>query len=207
MAKKTGNTPLGGKPTSAISPASGAASTTSLGPLLEKGSDHPFRELIYALLSLFNLMRSNQERFAAYIGVTAPQVTMMSFLVDSHRATVGQIASRIEVSSQFVTLAVNQLLEKGLVEKRPSEEDGRSMLIELTESGHLLMRELAPLRRQTNDLMFKSLTADRVTQLRAILTALLEDGRSALHQLESPGRRDQQARSLTQARQRASKRK
>ena len=176
--------------------------TTSLIPLIEKGSDRPFRELIYALISLFNLMRSNQEHFAAYIGVTVPQITMMSFLDDSGRATVGQIASRIEVSSQFVTLEIGKLLEKGLVEKRANEEDGRSVVLELTEAGQCLMRELAPLRRETNDLMFRSLTAEQVHQLRSILGALLADGRSALHELESPRWREQRAPSLAQTRRR-----
>lgn len=175
---------------------SGQARTTSLTPLLDKGSDRPFRELIYSLLSLFNLMRSNQEHFAAYIGVTVPQITMMSFLNDAGRATVGQIAARLEVSSQFVTLEIKKLLARGIIGKHPNAEDRRSVYLELTDAGRRLMHELGPLRRQTNDLMFKALTANQMAQLRSILAALLDDGRNALHELQSPRWRDRRAPSL-----------
>src|SRR6185503_215183 len=127
-----------------------ATRSTSLDALMGKGSERPFRELIYSLMSLSNLMRSNQEHFAAYIGVTAPQFTMMAVLNDTDRASVGEIAARLEVSSQFVTLEVRKLLEKGLVEKQPNHGDRRSVLLELTPTGQALMRVLAPLRRETN---------------------------------------------------------
>ncbi|HEY7241852.1 MAG TPA: MarR family transcriptional regulator [Burkholderiales bacterium] len=173
-----------------------ATRSTSLDALMEKGSERPFRELIYSLMSLSNLMRSNQEHFAAYIGVTVPQYTMMAVLNDAGRASVGEIAARLEVSSQFVTLEVRKLLEKGLVEKQPNQADRRSVLLELTPTGQALMRELAPLRRETNDLMFRTLSAEQIAQLRAIFGTLLRDGRNALHQLEAPHRREQRAPTL-----------
>src|SRR6185503_8196803 len=93
-------------------------------------------------------------------------------------------------------LEVRKLLEKGLVEKQPNQADRRSVLLELTPTGQALMRELAPLRRETNDLMFRSLSAEQIAQLRAIFGTLLRDGRNALHQLEAPHRREQRAPTL-----------
>lgn len=170
--------------------------TTSLDPLMKEGSDRPFRDLIYGLIRLSNLMRSNQEHFARYIDVSVPQYVMLSVLEDTSEAPVSQIASHLEVSSQFVTLETGKLIDKGLVEKRPNEEDRRSVLLKLTPAGKTLMRELAPLRRQTNDLMFRSLSAEQAAELRDILGTLLEEGRDANHQLDAPHRRDERAPSV-----------
>lgn len=141
-------------------------------------------------------MRGNQEHFAEYIGVSAPQLLMMRVLLDSPEATVGHIASQLEVSSQFVTVEMGKLLHKGLVEKRPNKEDRRSVLLKLTGMGEKLMHELGPLRRQTNHVMFHSLTMEQVTQLSDIVGVLLTNGREALHQLEAPNMKNLRAPSL-----------
>ena len=174
----------------------GEASSTSLGAFLNAGTDRPFRDLIYRLTRLSNLMRRNQEYFAEYIGVRGPQLLMMSVLLDSPAATIGHIASQLEVSSQFVTVEIGKLLRKGLVEKRPNKEDRRSVLLKLTATGEKLMNELAPLRRETNDVMFRSVTNEQVTQLSDIVGALLTNGHEALHHLEAPNRKNLRAPSL-----------
>ena len=159
-------------------------------------SDRQFRPLIYGLISLSNLMRGNQERFAAYIGVSVPQYMMMIVLEDAPGSSVREIASRVEVSSQFVTLEIGRLVDKGLVEKRDSEADRRSVLLNLSSAGQALMSELAPLRRRTNDLMFGSLSGEQTATLHEIVATLLADGRNARHQLEAPDWRNQRAPSL-----------
>jgi DNA-binding MarR family transcriptional regulator len=121
---------------------------------------------------------------------------MLNFLNDSGRATVGQIAVQIGVSSQFITLEANKLVGRGLVAKRNNEADRRSVFLELTQIGKSLMLALAPLQREVNDLMFRSLTSEHVTDLRSILAALIKDGRSALHQQEFARWRDQSTPSL-----------
>jgi MarR family transcriptional regulator, organic hydroperoxide resistance regulator len=155
-----------------------------------------YRELIFTLISLSNLMRSNQECFATYIGVNVPQYLALRTLEDAPDTTVGQIAARLEVSSQFVTIEIGKLLERGLVEKRPNEADRRSVLLSLTAAGRTLMREVEPIRREANDFMFRSLSGEQALRLGEILGTVLADGRAAHHELEAPNRRDQRAPSI-----------
>ena len=49
-----------------------------------------------------------------------------------------------------------------------------------------LRRDLARLRRMTNDTMFRSLDRERARTLRAILGGLVADRRMALHNLQAP---------------------
>lgn len=160
------------------------------------GTDREFRELIYELASLANLMESNQERFARFIGVTRPQLLILAVIADGHCRTVGEIATRLEVSSPFVTAEVGKLQNMGLVAKVPNEQDRRSIILELTAAGQARLHDLGPRRRLTNDLMFRSLTAEDMQRLRHIVRRLLGDGHSAAHELDAPHRRNERAPSL-----------
>jgi len=174
----------------------GETASTSIKELMDKGTDRPFRELLYRLLRLGNVMAANQEHFARYIGVQPAQLMMMAVVLDTDQATVGDIAAQLEVSSQFVTREMGKLVRKGLIEKRDNEADGRSVLLTLAPLGRRLMNELGPLRRSTNDRMFRSLDDGQIAQLRDIVEILVRDGKEGLHELEAPQFRHAQAPSL-----------
>lgn len=169
--------------------------STSLGVFVKDGSDHEFRKLVYDLTRLSHLMLCNRKHFGAYIGVSDAQALMMTIIAETEDATVGHIAQQLEVSSQFVTTEVAHLVTKGIVAKRPNEADRRSTLLSLTPKGRDLLHKQAPLRRKTNDTMFRSLTMEQAAILQEIVSNLIADGRIALHELEAP-----QPRSGTAAR-------
>ena len=102
--------------------------STSLTTFVQKGSDAEFRALIYELTSVFNIMQRNRRYFGAHIGVSETQALILMMLAEVADATVGYIARRLEVSSQFVTIEVGKLVASKLVEKRPNEADRRKVL-------------------------------------------------------------------------------
>lgn len=165
----------------------------SLANFIRDGSDREFRRLVYCLISLSGLMGRNQDHFAAYIGLSRAQAVMLSLIAETQDVTVGGIAERLGVSTQFVTMEVNKLIAKDIAEKRPNALDRRSSFLSLTEIGRTLLRELAPLRRSINDMTFRSLTEERARMLQEILDDLVMDARSAVHELESPQMRGKMA--------------
>jgi MarR family transcriptional regulator, organic hydroperoxide resistance regulator len=167
--------------------------STSLEPFVKDGTDRQFRKLIYSLLGLIDLMKRNSKHFAEYLGVTDAQLMMMLRIADYPDMTVSRLAEQLSVSSPFVTAEITKLAKKLIVEKRPNEVDGRSMLLALTPKGQVLMRELGPLRLRTNDIMFKSLTEERARELQDIVSVLIIDARNALHELEAPYMRGKRA--------------
>jgi DNA-binding MarR family transcriptional regulator len=171
----------------------------SLEDWVASGSDLAFRNLLNSLIRLGNLMRGNQERFASYIGVSVPGFQILVALEVAPRSTVGNLAARLEVTSQFVTLESGKLIERGLIEKHPNEQDRRSVMLDLTRAGRSLLAEVTHLRRKANDRMFRSLGADKGAELLAIVTALLVDGHEARHLLEGPNWRELRAPSLQTA--------
>jgi MarR family transcriptional regulator, organic hydroperoxide resistance regulator len=188
--------PGASQPPEAEEDGASSALSTSLKDLLKNGSDRDFRRLIYNLLSLSNVMLHNREHFAAYIGVTHQQYVIMTILYETPGATVSHIANQIHVSSQFITLETGKLIQKGLIDKRPNEIDRRSVSLTLTERGQILLREVWPLRRRTNDLTFQSLTKERAAILDEIIGKLVMGTRIALHELEAPHRSGQKAPSI-----------
>jgi len=160
--------------------------STSLGHFIKDGSDREFRQLLYALIKLSTLMVQNRQRFAACIGVTDPQYTMLTLVAENPGLTVGKLAEQLSVSSQFVTIEIGKLVKKGIVNKQPNKHDRRSVILNLTDKGKSLLREVGPLRRRTNDLMFRSLSHERAKLLKEIVDTLIADGMSALHELDAP---------------------
>ena len=169
----------------------------TLPSLLRDGSDREFRRLIYSLARFAELFARHRNIYGAYIGVSGPQYVMLTILAATENRTVGQVAKSMSVSSQFVANEVGRLIERNIVEKTPNIADRRSMILSLTAKGRDLFRELGPLRRDSNNLMYRSLTGDRGRILQEILDKLIADGEMALHELEAPHRRSQRAPSVS----------
>jgi DNA-binding MarR family transcriptional regulator len=121
---------------------------------------------------------------------------MMAVIAETGRMTARDIAKQMHVSSQFVTVEISKLARKSIVEKRSNEADRRSVFLSLTPHGQSLLRELGPIRRQSNDLMYRSLTKERAGVLQEIIDALTQDANSALHELDAPHWRNARAPSV-----------
>jgi DNA-binding MarR family transcriptional regulator len=100
------------------------------------------------------------------------------------------------VASQFVTAEMNKLIGKSIIEETLNETDRRSVHLRLALKGQNLLRELGPIRRESNDLLYGSLTEGRGRALQEIIDTLIEDANSALHALDAPHRRGEQAPSV-----------
>jgi len=168
--------------------------STSLEAFLVDGSDRRFRELIYKVLSTSSLMLRARDQFAAHMGVSGPQYSMMMVIGESGAATIGQIAEQLHVSSPFVTVEIGKLIRHDIVERRPNEVDRRSNLLALTEHGKDLIRDVGPLRRMTNDIIFGSLSSEQAAALHDIMDRLLADSERALYEINSPLWRKRKAR-------------
>lgn len=156
---------------------------------MKNGSDRDFRSLIYSMLSFATLMLRSREYFAAHIGVTGPQYSMMAVIAESGRATIGEIAIRMNVASPFVTTEIGKLIKKDIVQKMANETDRRSVIVTLTAKGKNLIRDLAPLRCTVNDNMYRSLTPARAAALADIMRDLIADSSRALYELDAPRQR------------------
>jgi DNA-binding MarR family transcriptional regulator len=159
--------------------------TISLETFVKEGSDREFRELIFDLIALHNQMQLHMDRFARHIGTTNAQFHVIIALARTPDLTVSQIAQLMNVTSPLVTIEIGSLVRKGIIERRPNENNRRSSFLKLTSKGKYLVRQVAPLLQRVNDLHFRSVTAEQAKVLRESLNAIVEDGRNVIHELES----------------------
>ncbi len=160
--------------------------TISSAAWLECGSDAKFRSFIYKVLALSSLLLQSRERFAARIGVSGPQYAMLVIASEETTATVGLMAERMGISPPFVTAEVGKLARRGLLVKRANPADARSNVLLLSPTGRQLLIELAPLRREINDMIYGDLNAGEVQALTDLVGRLHERAARAIHLLDSP---------------------
>lgn len=69
------------------------------------------------------------------LGITESQCEVLGFLVEGTAKSVTQLSREALVTSQTMTGIVHNLEAKGLVERRPSPDHARVMLVSLTPEG------------------------------------------------------------------------
>ena len=99
-------------------------------------------------------MRPLAETYAAFLrksdrrirslGLTSPQFEVIATLGDSNNMTCKSLSERSLVTRGTLTGVLDRLEAKGLVERVPSRQDRRSIIIRLTVKGQKLYRKVFP---------------------------------------------------------------
>jgi len=131
--------------------------TVSLPQFLVDGSDLEFRKFVADLFAAVAGMHSLRRALASSVGLSAAEYSVV--LATWHlqkKGTVGisAIAKQLHVAAANVTAAVGELVEKGLLTKKPHPRDTRAVLVELTDDGKSILAQLTPLLRRINDRLF-----------------------------------------------------
>ena len=90
-----------------------------------------------------------------------------------YRASPTELYRRLMRTSGAMTNRLNRLESAGLIARVPDPADARGRLVELTEAGHLLVEELAPLHLANERAMLTPLTAAERAHLATLLAKLL----------------------------------
>ena len=104
------------------------------------------------------------ERRASACGLTPQQHQALLALRGASGASVsvGYVAERLSLKPHSATGLVDRLEALGLVERRPSPDDGRQALLDLTPKARALLRELSETHRE------------EIVRLRPLLAELLD---------------------------------
>lgn len=159
------------------------ALTVSRPALLRDGDDAMFRRLVHDLLAFSARLEAVRTQFGAYLGLTGVQYTVLisvRHLQDGAGVGVKAVAEHLGLSGAFVTIETGKLIKAGLLGKRENPRDRRRVLLSITAKGAALLERLAPMQRQINDEIFRSLDAERFQALCDEAEALRRDSDQAL---------------------------
>lgn len=114
-------------------------------------------------------------------GLTSAQVRTLLFLCDAHPESryIGSIAQRLLIASPTATRIVDTLEKKGLVERVRSEEDRRSVRVEVTGKGKEVAERISEVGDYLKNLANK-LSQDRkeglLEGLKEIMKTMQQEG-------------------------------
>ena len=116
-----------------------------LGEFDMKRGDTPAHD--FYIKNIAHVLRyKNDQRLAAY-DITEPQARLLGHIDGAQRS--GQEISRrylseaMQISGPSVTSLLNSLEKKGFIMRRSGNEDGRTILIELSEKATALLNEVS----------------------------------------------------------------
>jgi len=118
--------------------------------------------------------------FAAKVaakGVTVAEWVVMRALYDVEARRPSHVASDLGMTRGAITKLVDRLIEKRLVARRASREDGRAQSISLTPRGARLVPDLARLADENDDEFFGRLPPADRQGLQRLLERLVEDAK------------------------------
>ena len=157
--------------------------TISRTELLEDGNDAPFRQMIHDALGFSTRLLEIRYRLGEVIGLSGPAFSILIAIEHlSKDADVGisQVSDHLHQSGAFVTLEVAKLVKAGLVDKFANPEDGRRVIVEVTDKARALLAELAETQRPVNDAIFAGLDPEQFRALADIATRLVSGTEESL---------------------------
>ncbi|MDP2358040.1 MAG: MarR family winged helix-turn-helix transcriptional regulator [Beijerinckiaceae bacterium] len=139
--------------------------------------------MIYALVQGVSRLSTFREIFGRQIGVTPSQFAVLLSVAHCQGRSgvaIRSLADHAAMAATHVTTEVGRLSRKGLVKKKPSPTDGRSVLVLLTSKGEAAIDGLVPFMRGVNDTLFKDLDAATMTIVYAFSKRLLINAEAAM---------------------------
>ena len=93
--------------------------------------------------------------------------------------TVSELLQILGITKQSLSRVLSQLVEEGFIHQRPGEQDRRRRLLELTETGAALERQLTENQRNRFARAFREAGADAVQGFRTVLLNILDESNRA----------------------------
>ncbi|WP_353945304.1 MarR family transcriptional regulator [Streptomyces sp. HUAS MG91] len=113
-----------------------------------------------ALLASFSTLVRRVRQTPVESGLTMPQRTALSRLERLGPTTSSALAREVQITAQAMGATLGVLRERGLVERSPDPDDGRRMVLAVTEAGRRALRDK---RNERVELLSRVLASDAFT--------------------------------------------
>lgn len=131
-----------------------------------------------ALGTFISLMRgSNKFEKIVKEDVSSYQLNITEFsvlelLFHKGKQTTQTIKEKILIASSSTTYVIDQLENKGYVERQVSEKDKRVTYVQISEKGKILMEDIFPQHAETIENCFSNFEEDELEQLLKLLAKM-----------------------------------
>ncbi len=136
------------------------------------GVDHVMGFLL--ALAQVPARRAFQQRVGEPLALKPVEFSLLVLLLAHHGAAPKQLAAWLRVPAPQVTLLVDRLAERGLLERRRSPHDGRALQIHLTAVGSALAQQAQLLSQGMEQDFLAPLSPAERAMLRELLLKLVQ---------------------------------
>ncbi|MEJ0049868.1 MAG: MarR family transcriptional regulator [Methylovirgula sp.] len=155
------------------------------------GRDDWLRETLYLMVLCLNQLHTFREAFGRAMDLTSPQFAVLmgtAYTQGVEGVSIGTLATHVHLAPTHVTTEVGRLIRLGLLQKRPNNEDRRSVLVRLSPQGEKAIRAVVPLVRSVNDQLFDSVTRDELQSILQFFRRFATNSEIALTRINSTKR-------------------
>jgi DNA-binding MarR family transcriptional regulator len=105
-------------------------------------------------------------------GVTLPMYRVLAALWATGDQRLGDLAATTTAELSTLSRLIGEMKRKGLVSRRRSEDNGRTVAINLTTKGRALAEELMPIAQHFEEVAVRNFAPDEVARIKAVLTTV-----------------------------------
>jgi DNA-binding MarR family transcriptional regulator len=135
------------------------------------------REFVWDVISINVHLEEIRAIWARNLGITPPQWLILMAVNDLDRgkgASVRAVSTKLHVDPSFVTTQTKSMEKNGLVRRIPSEEDGRVVLMSLTDKASKQIASLYTQQSTTDGFIFSDFSESELRNITDKLTLLKE---------------------------------
>ena len=125
------------------------------------------------LVEFFERFSSWEHAVVRGSGLTLPQMHTLEILGDGGDMRMKELAGRMGVTTGTLTVLVDRLEKRGLVRRKPNDQDRRSVLVELTDAGQRHFERHHALHRRLTQELGAGLPEPDQAKLAELLEAML----------------------------------
>lgn len=132
--------------------------------------------VVYRLLRLAGHLRTGIEKVFARAGISSADFAVLANLRRAghpYQLTQRQLMESLRLTGGTISVRVDRLAERGVVRRDPDPQDGRGVLVTLTEHGERLFDSVAPEHLANEARLVAALDEDQQAQLARLLHTLL----------------------------------
>ncbi|MGI9245616.1 MAG: MarR family winged helix-turn-helix transcriptional regulator [Steroidobacteraceae bacterium] len=139
-------------------------------PLIDLESFLPYRISVLANVISSAIAAAYEERF----GLTIPEWRVIAVLMRYPGLSAREVAQKARMDAVAVSRAVNRLLRAGRLRRTIARDDRRRSMLEVSDAGAAVYREVAPLALEFERELLAALPPGEGAQMRRLLGVLTE---------------------------------
>ncbi len=132
---------------------------------------------IFYLLNIarHRVYKHADQRSEEVLGISVTQVGALLLVAGDEGCQLKDLARTLNLNNSALTGLAGRMEQKGLIERRPCEQDGRASRLYLTELGRRKIDSAKPLINELNERMTEGFTDDEVDVILRFLNRLVND--------------------------------